>query len=107
EVLGRAGPVLLEPIMKLEISAPEDFFGDVLADLNGRRGQVQGVEARGKLQVIRGNLPLAEAFGYATDLRSLSQGRATYSMEFNSYQKVSAEVADHITGGRVKKPARA
>ncbi len=107
EVLGRAGPVLLEPIMKLEISAPEDFFGDVLADLNGRRGQVQGVEPRGKLQVIRGSLPLAEAFGYATDLRSLSQGRATYSMEFNSYEKVSAEVADHITGGRVKKPARA
>ena len=107
EVLGRAGPVLLEPIMKLEISAPEDFFGDVLADLNGRRGQVQGVEARGKLQVIRGALPLAEAFGYATDLRSLSQGRATYSMEFNSYEKVSAEVADRITGGRVKKPARA
>ncbi len=107
EVLDRADPVLLEPIMKLEISAPEDFFGDVLADLNGRRGQVQGVEPRGKLQVIRGALPLAEAFGYATDLRSLSQGRATYSMEFNSYEKVSAEVADRITGGRVKKPARA
>ena len=107
EVLDRADPVLLEPIMKLEISAPEDFFGDVLADLNGRRGQVQGVEPRGKLQVIRGALPLAEAFGYATDLRSLSQGRATYSMEFSSYEKVSAEVADRITGGRVKKPARA
>ena len=107
EVQDRADPILLEPVMKLEISTPEGFFGDVLADLNGRRGQVSGVEARGKLQVIRALLPLAEAFGYTTDLRSLTQGRATHSMEFGHYAEVSSEVADRISGGRIRKPARA
>jgi elongation factor G len=105
--LNRAESTLLEPIMKLEISTPENFFGDVLADINGRRGQVDGVEARGNLQIIRARLPLAESFGYATDLRSLSQGRATYSMEFNHYQTVPTQVTDRLTGGRIKKPARA
>ncbi|MEX0786041.1 MAG: elongation factor G, partial [Dehalococcoidia bacterium] len=107
EALDRADPVLLEPVMKLEISTPEDFFGDVLGDINGRRGHVSGVEPRGKLQVIRADLPLAESFGYATDLRSLSQGRATYSMEFSHYAEVPADVAERIAGTRVRKPARA
>ncbi|MEX1253477.1 MAG: elongation factor G, partial [Dehalococcoidia bacterium] len=107
EGLDRADPVLLEPIMKLEINAPEDFFGDVLADVSGRRGHVVGVEHRGKLQIIRVVVPLAEAFGYATDLRSLTQGRATYSMEFDRYQEVPREIADRISAGRVRKPARA
>ena len=107
EALNRADSSLLEPIMKLEISPPENFFGDVLADINGRRGQVDGVEARANLQIIRARLPLAESFGYATDLRSLSQGRATYSMEFNHYQTVPTQVAERIAGGRIKKPARA
>ena len=107
EALNRADSSLLEPIMKLEISTPENFFGDVLADINGRRGQVDGVEARANLQIIRARLPLAESFGYATDLRSLSQGRATYSMEFNHYQTVPTQVAERIAGGRIKKPARA
>ena len=93
--------------MKLEISAPEDSFGDVLADVNGRRGHVVGVEPRGKVQVISATLPLAESFGYATDLRSLSQGRATYSLEFDHYGEMPAELADHIAGGRIRKPARA
>ena len=107
EALNRADSSLLEPIMKLEISTPENFFGDVLADINGRRGQVDGVEARANLQIIRARLPLAESFGYATDLRSLSQGRATYSMEFNHYQTVPTQVAERLAGGRIKKPARA
>jgi elongation factor G len=107
EGLDRADPVLLEPIMKLEINAPEDFFGDVLADVSGRRGHVVGVEHRGKLQIIRVVLPLAEAFGYATDLRSLTQGRATYSMEFDRYQEVPREIAERISAGRIRKPARA
>ncbi len=107
EALERAEPQLLEPIMRLEINAPEDFFGDVLADVNGRRGQVTGVEARGKLQIIRAVVPLAETFGYATDVRSLTQGRATYSMEFAYYQAVSAELAERIAGGRIRKPVRA
>ncbi|MBI4571091.1 MAG: elongation factor G, partial [Chloroflexi bacterium] len=107
EVLERADPVLLEPIMKLEISTPDDFFGDVLNDINSRRGQIVGVEQRGKLQILRALLPLAEAFGYATDLRSLTQGRATYSMEFDHYAQVPGDVAERIAGTRVKKPARA
>ena len=107
EAIERAEPVLLEPIMKLEISTPEEFFGDVLADLNGRRGHVLGVEARGRLQIVRAQVPLAESFGYTTDLRSLTQGRATYSMEFSHYAPVPAEMAERIAGSRVKKPARA
>jgi len=107
EAIERADPVLLEPIMKLEISTPEDFFGDVVADVNGRRGHVMGIEPRGKLQVVRALVPLAECFGYATDLRSLTQGRATYSLEFDHYEEVPAHVAERIAGARVKKPARA
>ncbi|MCH8850150.1 MAG: elongation factor G [Chloroflexi bacterium] len=109
EVLRRAEPILLEPIMKLEISTPENFFGDVLGDVNGRRGQVVGVEPRGKLQIISSMLPLAESFGYATDLRSLSQGRATHSLEFDHYGQVPASIAEQIGGGRVLSadPARA
>ena len=79
----------------------------MVADLGSRRGQVLGVEPRGRLQIIRALLPLAESFGYATDLRSLSQGRATYSMEFERYDEVPAAIADGLTAGRVKKPARA
>ena len=107
EALERAEPALLEPIMKLEISTPEDFFGDVLADINGRRGQVMGVEARGKLQIVRALVPLSESFGYTTDVRSLTQGRATYSMEFSHYAEVPADVAERIAGGRAnRQPVR-
>ncbi len=100
EALERAEPILLEPIMRLEISAPEDFFGDVLADINGRRGHVGGVESRGNLQIIRALVPLAESFGYTTDVRSLTQGRATYSMEFDHYEPVPPQVVERITGAR-------
>ncbi len=106
EALGRADPMLLEPIMKLEINTPEDFLGDVMADVNGRRGHVTGVEPRGNIQIIRALLPLAESFGYTTDLRSLSQGRATYSMEFSHYQEVADDLASRLTGGRFKKAVK-
>ncbi len=107
EALEKADPVLLEPIMRLEISTPEAFFGDVLGDLNARRGQVQGIESRANLQVIRALVPLAETFGYATDLRSLSQGRATYSMEFDHYEEVPRAIAEKLAGARMRRPARA
>ena len=92
EAMAKASPVQLEPIMKVEISTPEEFFGDILGDATSRRGQVQGMEARGSLQIIRVMIPLAETFGYTTSLRSMSQGRATSSMEFDHYAQVSAEV---------------
>jgi elongation factor G len=107
EAMERADPMLLEPIMKLEISTPEESFGDVLGDLNSRRGQIQGVEARGKLQVIRALVPLAESFGYATGLRSLTQGRGTYSMEFDHYERVPADIAERVMGGSRRQPVRA
>ena len=92
----RAGAVLLEPVMKLEVVTPDEHFGDVLADISGRRGHVQGTDVRGNTQVLSAQVPLAEVFGYSTDLRSLSQGRATYSMEFDHYEQVPASVAEEI-----------
>ncbi len=85
EAVGKAGPVILEPVMKLEIRVPESFLGDVVGDINARRGHVVGMEAVGNLQVIRAEVPLAELFGYTTELRSMTQGRGTHSMEFDHY----------------------
>jgi len=96
-----ADPVILEPIMKAEVRTPEDFFGDVLGDINARRGQVLDVEAFGTLQIIRCTIPLAETFGYTTDLRSMSQGRASQTMEFDHYEPVPASVAEKL-GARSK-----
>jgi elongation factor G len=96
--VAKAKPVLLEPIMKLEIVAPETFLGDIMGDLNSRRGQIESVGARDVMSVIRALVPLAETFGYATNLRSLTQGRAAYSLEFDHYDQVPAELADQITG---------
>jgi elongation factor G len=98
----KANPVLLEPIMEVEVTTPEEFMGDVIGDLNKRRGRVQGMEARGNAQVIRALVPLAEMFGYATDLRSMTQGRATYIMKFSHYEEVPPSVADQIIGERTK-----
>ncbi|MGD0764739.1 MAG: elongation factor G [Dehalococcoidia bacterium] len=106
KALEHGDPVLLEPIMKIEVSTPEDFFGDVLADVTARRGHVIGVDARAGLQVIRALVPLAETFGYATDLRSLSQGRASHNMEFDHYEEVPPGIAEKL-GIRLKRPARA
>ncbi len=103
----RAYPVLLEPVMKLEISTPEEFYGDVLGDISARRGQITEYDQRGNLKVIRALVPLAETFGYATELRSLSQGRASYSMEFDHYEEVPRNVAEKIVGTRSKRAVRA
>jgi elongation factor G len=92
----RAKPVLLEPIMKVEVVTPEDYMGDVMGDLNRRRGIVQGMDDGVAGKVIRAEVPLAEMFGYATDLRSATQGRATYSMEFEKYAEAPASVAEAV-----------
>ena len=105
--MDKANPVLLEPVMKLEISTPEEFYGDVLGDVSARRGHVIDYDQRGNLKVIRAMVPLAETFGYATELRSLTQGRASYSMEFDHYQEVPRNVAEKIVGTRAKRVVRA
>jgi elongation factor G len=92
----RAKPVLLEPMMRIEVVTPEVYTGDVIGDLNSRRGRIEGMEAQGPLQVVRAIIPLAEMFGYATTLRSASQGRATYSMEPSHYEEVPGSVADAV-----------
>jgi len=94
----KAKPVLLEPIMKMEIVAPEPFLGDIMGDLNSRRGHVESIGAHDGMSVIRALVPLAETFGYATNLRSLTQGRAAYSLEFHSYEEMPAELADQVSG---------
>ncbi len=98
EAARRAKPVLLEPIFAVEVTTPEDFMGDVIGDLNRRRGHVQGMEQRGNAQVVSAYVPLAEMFGYATDLRSNTQGRATYSMQFERYDEVPANIAEKVVG---------
>jgi elongation factor G len=92
----KANPVLLEPIMAVEVVTPEVYMGDVIGDLNSRRGRVGGLEQRGNSQVIRAQVPLSEMFGYATDLRSRTQGRATYTMQFHSYQQTPSSVQEEI-----------
>jgi len=94
----KADPVLLEPIMKVEVTVPEEYMGDVLGDINSRRGKIEGMEARSGAQVIRGFVPLSEMFGYATDLRSRTQGRAVYSMETDHFEEVPKSIAEKILG---------
>ena len=96
----KADPVLLEPIMKVEVVTPEEFMGDVMGDLNARRGRIEGMERRGNSQVIRGLVPLASMFGYATDLRSATQGRAVYTMQFSHYEEVPANIAQELVASR-------
>jgi elongation factor G len=98
EAAARANPVLLEPIFRVEVVTPEEFMGDVIGDLNRRRGQVAGMEQRGNAQVITAYVPLAEMFGYATDVRSTTQGRATYTMQFERYDEVPANIAERVVG---------
>ncbi|HHN65924.1 MAG TPA: elongation factor G [Nitrospirae bacterium] len=96
EAAKKAQPVLLEPIMAVEVVTPEEYMGDVIGDLNSRRGKVQSMEKRGNAQVIKALVPLAEMFGYATDLRSKTQGRATYTMQFSHYEEVPKNIAESI-----------
>jgi elongation factor G len=96
EALRKSGPVLLEPMMAVEVVTPEDFMGDVMGDLSSRRGHIEGMEPRGNAQVIRAKVPLSQMFGYATDLRSSTQGRAAYTMQFKAYEQVPRSIADEI-----------
>jgi elongation factor G len=88
--------VILEPVMKVEVVTPEEYMGDVIGDLNRRRGQIQGMDDSPSGRIVNAEVPLAEMFGYATSLRSMSQGRATFTMEFAKYQEVPANVAETI-----------
>jgi elongation factor G len=96
----KGSPVVLEPIMKVEVTTPEEFMGDIMGDLNARRGQIQGMEMRANAQVIRALVPLGRMFGYATDVRSMSQGRATYSMEFSHYEPAPRDVEAELAKAR-------
>jgi elongation factor G len=96
EGLRKSSPVLLEPVMAVEVVTPEDFMGDVMGDLSSRRGHIEGMEPRGNTQVIRSKVPLSEMFGYATDLRSRTQGRAAYTMQFKAYEQVPKSIAEEI-----------
>jgi elongation factor G len=92
----RATPVLLEPVMALEVIVPEEYMGEVIGDINSKRGRIQGVKPRSGAQVITGEVPLSEMFGYATDLRSLTQGRAIFTLQFARYEEVPRSVSEQI-----------
>ena len=100
--MAKADPVLLEPMMKVEITVPEEYMGDVIGDVNSRRGRMEGMEAVNGAQIIRAYVPLAEMFGYATSLRSRTQGRGVYSMEFDHYEEVPKSIQEKIAGERAK-----
>src|SRR5699024_7589911 len=89
-------PILLEPVEKVEIIVPEEYMGDIMGDVTGRRGRVEGMEARGNAQVIKAFVPLAEMFGYATTLRSSTQGRGVYTMHFDHYEEVPKSISEEI-----------
>ncbi len=96
EAAAKAGAVLLEPIMAVEVVTPDEYLGDVVGDLNRRRGRIEGMDANGSVQQVRAQVPLSEMFGYSTDLRSATQGRATYTMQFAEYAQVPEAIASEI-----------
>ena len=96
EGMAKANPALLEPIMKVEVVTPEEYMGDIIGDLNSRRGQVGGMDSRGNARVITAMVPLANMFGYVNNLRSMSQGRAQFTMQFDHYEQVPQAVADEV-----------
>ncbi len=100
EALRKAGPTLLEPMMKVEVTVPEEYMGDVIGDINSRRGRMEGMELLSGAQIIRAYVPLAEMFGYATDLRSNTQGRGNYAMEFDHYEPVPNSISEKVLGGK-------
>ena len=102
EAMRKGNPVLLEPIEKVAVTVPEDYMGDVIGDINSRRGRIEGMEPRNGVQVINAYVPLAEMFGYATDLRSKTQGRGTYSMEFHHYEAVPKSIQEKVVAGKTK-----
>jgi elongation factor G len=96
DAMHKAQPYLLEPIMKVDVVMPEEYLGDVMGDLSSRRGHILGMEGRGTSQNVKANVPLAEMFGYATELRSMTSGRATYSMEFSHYAEMPGNLAEAV-----------
>ena len=94
----KAKPILLEPFMSLEIVVPEEFIGDAIGDLNSRRGRIKNLENRKGVQIVQAEVPLAAMFGYATDLRSATQGRATFTMQFDHYEPVPQSLSEEIIG---------
>ncbi|WP_291430434.1 elongation factor G [Deinococcus sp.] len=96
EAVQKGSPAILEPVMRVEVTVPDDFMGDIIGDLNSRRGQIQGMEARGNAQIVKAFVPLSEMFGYATDMRSKTQGRASYSMFFDHYTQVPNNIAQAL-----------
>ena len=98
EAARKATPVLLEPVMSVEVVVPEEYMGTIIGDLNSRRGRIEGMEHRAGSQVIKANVPLSEMFGYATHMRSSTQGRANYSMHFNRYEEAPRSVSEEIIG---------
>jgi elongation factor G len=96
EAMKRAKPKLLEPVMAVEVVTPEEYLGDVMGNLNSRRGRVEQLEPRGNAQSIRAKVPLSEMFGYATDLRSMTQGRGTFTMQFDRYEDVPQSLATEL-----------
>jgi elongation factor G len=105
EACRKAQPTLLEPIMKVEVVVPEEYMGDVIGDLNARRGHIQGMESRASSQIIRTEVPLATMFGYATDLRSRTQGRASFTMHFSHYAEAPNSVAEEVVAKATGKVA--
>ena len=103
EAMQKGASVILEPIMKVTVVVPETYMGDVIGDLNARRGRIQGMESRNGVENIHALVPLAQMFGYATDLRSKTQGRGNYSMEPDHYEQVPKNIADNIVSERAKK----
>jgi elongation factor G len=107
EAIRRAKPILLEPIFRVEVVTPEDYLGDVIGDLSRRRGRIEGQEPRGNALAVSGLVPLSEMFGYATDVRSMTQGRATYTMQFEKYDEVPGNVATKVIEERTGTPTAA
>ena len=98
----KASPILLEPLMQVEVISPEEYLGDIMGDLNSRRGKIEGFQSRKDAQVIKAKVPLSEMFGYATILRSMTQGRAIYTMQFSHYTEVPKSIVEAIAEGRQK-----
>ncbi len=101
EAMKKADPVLMEPVMSVEVVTPEEYVGDVIGDLSSRRGRIDGMDMRANARIIRAFVPLVGMFGYATDLRSKTSGRANYSMQFDHYEQTPAEVSEKILQGRI------
>ncbi len=106
DAMKKAKPILLEPIMKVEVTTPDEYQGELMGDLNRRRGQIQGMETRGKLCVLQANVPLETMFGYSTDMRSLSSGRADYTMTPSHFEQVPKSLVENIVESSSREPAR-